>query len=139
MLIDVFSFILHILFVLSSLVLILVILLQEGSGGGLAGAFGGAGSEAFGVKAGGINKFTAALASIFIVSAILIGSIRGCDDSLVTSIPGQEATIPVTDAPKDTGAPPDGGATDGNTAPTKGTTGGEGGGETLPPTDQNGS
>ena len=47
---------------LSSLLLIVVILLQESKGGGLAEAFGGIGAETFGVKSGGINRFTFALA-----------------------------------------------------------------------------
>ena len=60
--IDIFTALLYIIFTVASLLLILVILLQEGSGGGLAGAFGGAGSEAFGVKAGGIKARDKALA-----------------------------------------------------------------------------
>ena len=39
--------------------LITIILLQEGKGGGLGGAFGGAGAETFGVQSGGVNRFTA--------------------------------------------------------------------------------
>ena len=58
-------------FILSCLVLIVVILLQEGKGGGIAGAFGGAGAEAFGVKAGTVNRFTAWVAGLFLVLALL--------------------------------------------------------------------
>ena len=61
---------------LSSVLLIFVVLIQEGKGGGLAAALGGAGTEAFGVKAGGINKFTAILAAIFLLSAILLAAVR---------------------------------------------------------------
>src|SRR5437773_7795566 len=47
----------NILLVLTSLFLILLVLIQRGKGGGLAGAFGGAGgSSAFGSRAG--DKFT---------------------------------------------------------------------------------
>jgi preprotein translocase subunit SecG len=60
------------LFVLSALLLVVVILLQESKGGGLAEAFGGVGAETFGVKSGGINKFTFAVAGVFIGSAILL-------------------------------------------------------------------
>ncbi len=61
-----------ILFFLSALVMIVIILLQEGKGGGLADAFGGMGAETFGVKSGGINRFTFTVAGVFIASAIVI-------------------------------------------------------------------
>lgn len=60
------------IFIISSLLLIVVILLQESKGGGLAEAFGGIGAETFGVKSGGINRFTFLLAAMFMGSAILI-------------------------------------------------------------------
>ena len=61
-----------ILFFLSALVMIVIILLQEGKGGGLANAFGGMGAETFGVKSGGINRFTFTIAGVFVASAIVI-------------------------------------------------------------------
>jgi preprotein translocase subunit SecG len=76
MLIEILRALLFIVFIISSLLLIVVILLQEGKGGGLASAFGGMGGEAFGVGSGGINRFTAILASVFIGSAILLASIH---------------------------------------------------------------
>jgi protein translocase SecG subunit len=63
-----------VLFFLSAVLLTVVILLQESKGGGLAEAFGGVGAETFGVKAGGINRFTFLLAAIFCGSAILISA-----------------------------------------------------------------
>ena len=54
-----------VLFFLSSVLLTIVILLQEGKGGGLAEAFGGVGAETFGVKSGGINRVTMTLAVVF--------------------------------------------------------------------------
>ena len=54
----------------TALLLIVVILLQESKGGGLAEAFGGIGAETFGVKSGGINRFTFALAGMMMASAI---------------------------------------------------------------------
>jgi preprotein translocase subunit SecG len=63
-----------VLFFLSSVLLIVVVLLQESKGGGLAEAFGGVGAETFGVKSGGINRFTFLLAGIFCVSAIVISA-----------------------------------------------------------------
>jgi preprotein translocase subunit SecG len=61
---------LFLVFLLSSILLIVVILLQEGRGGGLGDAFGGAGQQTFGVGARGITLFTAAVAIVFIMSAI---------------------------------------------------------------------
>lgn len=74
MLIDVLRVLLFVVFTLSSLLLIIVILLQEGKGGGLAAAFGGAGGETFGVGSGGINRFTAILAAVWIGAAIILAS-----------------------------------------------------------------
>ena len=65
------QFLLYTLFFASALLLILVILLQEGKGGGLSDAFGGAGAETFGVRAGGINRFTFGLFFVFLLSALL--------------------------------------------------------------------
>lgn len=62
------------LFFASAVLLTIVVLLQESKGGGLAEAFGGMGAETFGVKTGGINRFTFLLAAIFCGSAILISA-----------------------------------------------------------------
>ena len=66
------TFVLYILFSFAAVVLTAIILLQEGKGGGLGSAFGGAGGEAFGHGAGGINRFTSILAAVFMVSALVI-------------------------------------------------------------------
>jgi len=70
----VLHFIGWILFFLSAVLLTVVILLQESKGGGLAEAFGGVGAETFGVKTGGINRFTFLLAAIFCGSAVLVSA-----------------------------------------------------------------
>jgi preprotein translocase subunit SecG len=70
-LIDVILGLVMTLFVLSAIVLIFVVLIQEGKGGGIAGAFGGAGAEAFGVKAGTVNRFTAYVGTAFLLLALL--------------------------------------------------------------------
>ncbi len=72
------------LFILTALLLITIVLLQEGKGGGLAGAFGGAGAETFGVQTGGVNKFTAWVAATFMVLAVAYATIK----------PDEEATAP---------------------------------------------
>jgi preprotein translocase subunit SecG len=71
-------------FVLSALLLMLVVLLQEPKGGGLSSAFGGVGAETFGVQTGSVNRFTAYVAGIFMVSAILYAAIRLEDEATLT-------------------------------------------------------
>lgn len=63
------SILLNVVIVLVSLMLMFIILIQRGKGGGLAGAFGGAGgSSAFGSKAGDtLMKFTLYLAAGWIL------------------------------------------------------------------------
>ena len=63
---------LAILFV--SLFLILVVLIQRGKGGGLAGAFGGAGgSSAFGTRAGdAFTRFTLIVAAIWLLLIMIL-------------------------------------------------------------------
>ena len=63
---------LYIVFVLSAVTLVVVILLQEGKGGGFGGALGTAGQQTFGVKASGVQRFTAVIAGVFLVSAVAI-------------------------------------------------------------------
>ncbi|AMV40312.1 preprotein translocase subunit SecG [Planctomyces sp. SH-PL62] len=62
------------LLVLLSLFLICLVLIQRGKGGGLAGAFGGAGgSSAFGTKAGDtFTRITIVTASIWILMTMLL-------------------------------------------------------------------
>lgn len=62
----------YLAFAAISLLLIVVILIQEGKGGGLGGAFGGAGQQVFGSGASGIAKFTGYLAGGMLVLAIVI-------------------------------------------------------------------
>ncbi len=70
------TIVLYIIFTLVSLLLVAVILLQEGKGGGIGAAFGGVGGEAFGHGTGGINRFTATLAALFVVLAIVIAKVK---------------------------------------------------------------
>ena len=67
---------LWVLLVITMFLLIGVVLLQEGKGGGLAEAFGGAGAETFGVKAHGINKFTALIGGLFLVLCVVLAKIK---------------------------------------------------------------
>ena len=61
--------VMNVLLILSSLFLILLVLIQRGKGGGLAGAFGGAGGQsAFGSRAGdAFTKITIYTALVWIL------------------------------------------------------------------------
>ncbi|MSR75775.1 MAG: preprotein translocase subunit SecG [Planctomycetes bacterium] len=72
---DILEIILNVLFVLGSILLIAIVLMQEGKGGGLGNAFGGAGGEAFGHSVGGINRFTAWIAGVLMLVALSIALI----------------------------------------------------------------
>ena len=67
-----FIVLLYILFVAAAIILTVVILLQEGKGGSFGDALGTAGQQAFGVKASGVQRFTAWVAFAFLASAVLI-------------------------------------------------------------------
>ena len=60
---------LNVLVILISLVLMFIVLIQRGKGGGLAGAFGGAGgSSAFGSRAGdAFTKITLYVAAVWVL------------------------------------------------------------------------
>jgi len=73
------STLLYILFVLSAIVLVVVILLQEGKGGGLTGALGTEGQQTFGVGTKGINQFTGWTCAIFLLCALGIHWVNRVD------------------------------------------------------------
>jgi len=62
-----------ILFLLTSVILILLVLIQRGRGGGLAGAFGGPGGHsAFGTKTADVfTRATAVVGGIFFLLSII--------------------------------------------------------------------
>jgi len=74
------EFLLYTIFFLSALLLIFVILAQEPKGGGLSEAFGGAGAETFGPRAGGISRFTFGLFAVWVLSALSLHWIGGDPD-----------------------------------------------------------
>jgi protein translocase SecG subunit len=95
---------LYIVFVLAAIVLVVVILLQEGKGGGLTDALGTSGQQTFGVGASGINKFTGYVGAVFLASALGIHVVnREYSGSGVTDQFGQPVVVP---APADGGTPP---------------------------------
>ncbi|MCH2200756.1 MAG: preprotein translocase subunit SecG [Fuerstiella sp.] len=72
------------LLLLTSLFMILLVLIQRGRGGGLAGAFGGQGGQsAFGTRAGDVfTKITVVVAIVFILLASLLGkSMRAAQEN----------------------------------------------------------
>lgn len=102
---------LYLVFALSSLLLIVVILIQEGRGGGLGDAFGGAGQQTFGVGTSGITKFTAVVCVVMLASAVLIHTLGQREsDSLI-----QSGGPSLLDASPAGGTAPTGGAPTGGT------------------------
>ena len=96
------------IYVFVCLMLLMVILLQQGKGD-MAAAFGGGSSQsAFGARAGAtvLSKATAILAVLFMVGALALAIMgqRG-PGSLVSGAPGPKPAAPAT-APKTPAAPP---------------------------------
>jgi preprotein translocase subunit SecG len=69
------SILLYTLFFLSAVLLIFIVLIQAGKGGGIADAFGGAGAQTFGVRAGGVNRVTMVIFAVFLLSAFALNKI----------------------------------------------------------------
>jgi preprotein translocase subunit SecG len=96
------------LYVLSCLMLLLTVLLQQGKGGDMASAFGGGGSQtAFGARAGAtvLTRATTVLGVLFMLGAILIGVMgkQGGSGSIMSGVSGpaptQTTPAPQTPAP----------------------------------------
>jgi preprotein translocase subunit SecG len=77
-----------VVFCIVCLLLILIILLQRGRGGGLAGAFGGAGGQsAFGAKTGDVFTWvTVGLTFVFLLLSVIANYVL---------VPEQYTTLPV--------------------------------------------
>ena len=101
---DLLQTLLYIVFVLSAIVLVIVILLQEGKGGGFGDALGTAGQQTFGVATKGIQTFTGIVAAVFMVSAISIHIVvRQTSGQSIVGEPG--VTVPVDGGGSSTPAP----------------------------------
>src|SRR5687768_556695 len=93
------------------LTLILVVLLQQGKGGGIANAFGGGSSQAaFGARSGAtvLSRATTVCAVLFVVGAIALGIlgqrgpgsvVGGRSQQLPASAPAPAAPAPAAPAP----------------------------------------
>jgi preprotein translocase subunit SecG len=112
---------LMILLLLTGTFLIVLILIQRGKGGGLAGAFGGMGGQsAFGTKAGDLfTRITIGLAAFWIILCIVSVRLMGTSTSLLnptlggantpakeSSAPASTDKKPVTDVEKPSQEPP---------------------------------
>lgn len=96
---EILGWVFQVGFILSAILLIIVVLLQEGKGGGIAEAFGGMGGETFGVRASGITKFTGWVAFVFMGCALLVPITdrqvkKGKDVFQEQPAPGNEITPP---------------------------------------------
>src|ERR1700761_7008271 len=106
------EFLMKSLMFLTATFLILLVLVQRGRGGGLAGALGGMGGQsAFGTKAGDLfTRITIGVAAVWIVLscfAVWYFSSAGNDFSNASLGGNAPQTAPATTGP---GAKPDGGA-----------------------------
>ncbi|MGO8752974.1 MAG: preprotein translocase subunit SecG [Thermoguttaceae bacterium] len=93
-------FLLGFLLSIVALFLILLVLIQRGKGGGLAGALGGMGGQsAFGTKAGDLfTKITIVVAAVWIVLCILSVRVLSYASRGPLDLPGDSGT-PAADAP----------------------------------------
>jgi preprotein translocase subunit SecG len=73
---------LNIVHVFVCLFLILVVLLQQGRGGGMGGAFGGATAQVFGGRGAGnfMTRLTAICAAVFMVTSMALAYIASAGD-----------------------------------------------------------
>jgi preprotein translocase subunit SecG len=122
---QILAVLLYILFVLSAIVLVVVILLQEGKGGGLTGALGTEGQQTFGVGTKGINQFTGWTCAIFLACAL---GIHWANRNEINKSVVSESVVPL-DSGAGNAPPADAG---GQTPPANG------GGQTPPPADGGG-
>ncbi|MFV1959772.1 MAG: preprotein translocase subunit SecG, partial [Planctomycetota bacterium] len=96
-----------VLFVLIGIVLSVVILLQEGKGGGLGSAFGGAAADTFGVKAGTVNQFTSYLAAAFLGLALLYAGLNSSGERIAVGSPEPAGAGALPEAPAVPGTAPE--------------------------------
>jgi preprotein translocase subunit SecG len=92
------------IYVLTCMVLMLVILLQQGKGGDIANAFGGGSSQAaFGARAGAtvLSRATTICAVLFVFGALLLGIIgqRGPGSVIGGRVPAPAQSAPAAPAP----------------------------------------
>ncbi len=85
---------LSILHICVCIFLILVVLLQQGRGGGLGSAFGGAGQQVFGGRGAGnfLTRMTWGCAMIFILTSVSLAYLASAGDRSLRSRSGQTSS-----------------------------------------------
>ncbi len=93
---------------ITALFLIVLVLIQRGKGGGLAGAFGGLGGQsAFGTKAGDLfTRITIGVAAVWIILCMVTVKLSGGGQSLLQSTLGGAGTTTEGSANPDTSGKP---------------------------------
>ena len=93
---------LNILHVIVCLFLILVVLLQQGRGGGMGGAFGGATAQVFGGRGAGnfMTRLTAICAAIFMATSISLAYLSSAGDRALKALETDDTEEPAADADK---------------------------------------
>jgi preprotein translocase subunit SecG len=96
------NIVMMILLILTGIFLIVLILIQRGKGGGLAGAFGGMGGQsAFGTKAGDLfTRITIGVAAFWIILCIISVRLMGTTKEVLNLGPGnapaQQSSVPAS-------------------------------------------
>jgi preprotein translocase subunit SecG len=99
------------LLILTALFLIVLVLIQRGKGGGLAGAFGGMGGQsAFGTKAGDLfTKITIGVATFWIILCMITVKLLGLGGGVMSEkLGGAAENKPSATAPASTDKQPAG-------------------------------
>jgi len=101
---------LMIVLLLTTVFLIVLVLIQRGRGGGLAGAFGGMGGQsAFGTKAGALfTKITIGVAAFWIILCMIMVKVFGVSSGPLSQDLGGAESRPGISAPPAADQPPAG-------------------------------
>jgi preprotein translocase subunit SecG len=116
---SVLSYVLMFLLFFTAFFLIVLILIQRGKGGGLAGAFGGMGGQsAFGTKAGDLfTRITIGVAAFWIVLCVISVKFLAQSEDIVgpmgSNVPVEDGLVPGGLGGEKPGGEADGGAEDG--------------------------
>lgn len=103
------SYFLMIVLLFTALFLIVLVLIQRGKGGGLAGAFGGMGGQsAFGTKAGDLfTRITIGVAAFWIILCMIMVKVLGVGGTALSDNIGGAADVkPGVNAPASTDKKP---------------------------------
>ena len=122
-------------YILICALLLVVVLLQQGKGGDIAAAFGGAGSQtAFGARSGAtfLTRATAVLGALFILGSLGLGMLQknGAAGSVMSGVSAPAATksaapaLPTSSAPPIPATAPSTSGTSGGSTPPASATGG---------------